>query len=230
MKKTTTFSTAILSLTVLFMGCTSMSSQQLPHTTQQQLSTQQPIISYFSKTPNEQDCGCASRIDQSYSLVPVEDGYYRKLLGRDKDGRFLVQDFYQKSNTAQSSPIWIKDPMGLLSFENQYVSGPVTLYSPEGKISYKATLDEGEEVGISQTYYSNGKLGIESNLTNSDEIQQKLWYSNGTKAAELVVRSDSENQVTDGQVWDKQGQLVEDEDQQAQIIESIYNELDEEIN
>ena len=230
MKNTAIFSTAILSLTLGFTGCSSLPSQHIPQHIQQQLSTQQPIISYFSPTPNEQDCGCASSVDRSYSLVPVADGYYRKLLGRDPDGRFLVQDFYQKSHSAQSSPLWIKDPIGLFSFENRYVSGPVTLYFPNGKVSYKATLEDGEETGLSQSYYQNGKLGLESNLTEGDQIHQQLWYSNGAKAADLLVRNDSENQITDGQVWDKQGQLVEDEDQQAQIIESIYNQLDQEIN
>lgn len=229
MTKTAIFSTALLSLTVLFTGCTSMTSQQVPHNIQQQLNTQQPIISYFSAEPNEQDCGCPSAIDRTYSLVPVADGYYRKLLGRDKEGRFLVQDFYQKTNQAQSSPIWIKDPMGLFSFENRYVSGPVTLYFPSGKVSYKATLDEGEEVGLSQSFYQNGKLGLESQ-TSEEQLQEKLWYSSGAKAAELVIKNDDANQVTQGPVWDQQGQLVEDQQQRSQIIEGIYNQLNEDIN
>jgi hypothetical protein len=226
------FSGALIGLSLLFTGCTSMSgtSTQIPSNIQQQLNTQQPIISYFSKTPNEQDCGCASTVDQTYSLVPIEDGYYRTLLGRAKDGRFLVQDFYQKTKTPQSSPILIKDPMGLFSFDSQFVSGPVTLYFPNGKVSYQGTYDDnGDEIGTSKSFYSNGQLGLE-NSTTTENIQQKLWYPTGAKAAELVISNDGANHIIENKIWDNQGQLVESQEQQEQIIETIYNDLDEDIN
>lgn len=229
--KTALFSSAFIGLSLLFTGCSSITpqSQNIPTNIQQQLSTAQPIISYFSKTPNEQDCGCASQVDQTYSLTPVEDGYYRKLLGRDKEGRFLVQDFYQKSSSQQSSPIWITDPMGLFSFENKYVSGSVTLYFPNGKVSYKGTLEQGEEVGPAESYYSNGTKGLESETTSA-LVKQKLWYSNGNKAAEISISNDESYEINDSKIWDKQGGLVSDEAQQTQIINDIYNELDEKIN
>lgn len=229
--KTTLFSSAFIGLSLLFTGCSSITpqSQNIPTAIQQQLSTTQPIISYFSKTPNEQDCGCASQIDPTYSLTPVEDGYYRKLLGRGKDGRFLVQDFYQKSNSQQSSPIWITDPIGLYSFENKYVSGPVTLYFPNGKVSYKGTLEQGEEVGPSESYYHNGTKGLESETTTT-LVKQKLWYSDGHKAAEISLTNNESYEINDSKIWDKQGRLVDDEEQQTQIINDIYSELDEDIN
>ena len=231
MNKSTLFSSVLLGMSVLFTGCTSMApnAQNIPPAVKQQLSTNQPIISYFSKTPNEQDCGCASTIDPSYSLIPIKDGYYRKLLGRDKDGRFLVQDFYQKTQTQQSSPLWIKDPIGLFSFENDYVSGPVTLYHPNGKVSYTGTFEDGKEVGPSQSFYSNGKLGLESKTT-AELIKQRLWYSSGTKAAEISLKNNEDYEWVESKIWDKQGKLVEDDEQKSEIINAIYAELEEEIN
>ena len=227
MKLTHLLCGTMLGLTAILTGCTSMQSQSthIPQNIQQQLNTKQPIISYFSKTPNEQDCGCASTVDQTYSLKPIEDGYYRTLLGRDKEGRFLVQDFFQKTQKPQSSPIWIQDPMGLLSFENKYVSGPVTLYFENGNVSFQGTLEQGEEVGKSQSYYKNGKLGLESEIVEGETVKQKLWYSTGAKAADFSVSDDASIQVTDNKVWNKEVQLVEDEAQQSEIVESIYNEL-----
>lgn len=218
---------SMLGLTAIISGCSSMQSQskQIPSNIQQQLVSNQPIISYFSKTPNEQDCGCASTVDQTYSLKPIEDGYYRTLLGRDQQGRFLVQDFFQKTQKPQSSPIWIEDPMGLFSFENKYVSGPVTLYFDNGNVSFKGTLEQGEEVGISQSYYKNGKLGLESEIVDGETVKQKLWYSSGAKAADFSVSDHSSIQVSENKVWNKAGQLVEDEAEQTEIVESIYNEL-----
>lgn len=231
MKKSTLVSSLCISLSVLFTGCTSMAphSEKIPTAIQQQLSTNQPIVSYFSKTPNDQDCGCASEIDPSYSLTPVEDGYYRQLLGRDQDGRFLVQDFYQKSKTPQSSPVWIKDPMGLFSFESDYVSGPVTLYYPNGHVSYKGTFEDGKEVGASQSFYTNGKLGLE-NENSADKISQRLWYSTGTKAAEISLKNNESYELIESNIWDKQGQIVENDEQKGEIISSIYAELEEDIN
>ena len=152
MKLTHLLCGTMLGLTTILTGCTSIQSQSthIPQNIQQQLNTKQPIISYFSKTPNEQDCGCASTVDQTYSLKPIEDGYYRTLLGRDKEGRFLVQ---------------------------------------------------------------------------GETVKQKLWYSTGAKAADFSVSDDASIQVTDNKVWNKEGQLVEDEAQQSEIVESIYNEL-----
>lgn len=226
------FSGAVIGLSLLFGGCSTLptASKAIPQNIQQQLSTQQPIISYFSKTPNEQDCGCASTIDRTYSMVPIEDGYYRTLLGRDKNGRFLVQDFYQKTKTPQSSPIWIRDPMGLFSFASDVASGPITLYFPNGQISFQGTYDDhGEEIGQSKSFYANGKVGLESD-TNAEKIQQTLWYANGAKAAELVISNDGSNHVLESKIWDQQGQLVEDDQQKNQIINSIYTDLDEDIN
>lgn len=233
MNKAPIWFTATLGLSMLFTGCTSLStasSQNLSQDLKQQLVTDQPIISYFSKTPNFQDCGCVSAIDPHYSLNPVEDGYFRKLLGRDQAGRFLVQDFYQSNQKPQSSPIWIKDPLGLFSFENQYVSGPVTLYFPNGTVSYKATLEDGEEIGVSQSYYANGKLGIESDPAENDSYKERMWYSDGAKAADISVSNDEYAQINGGQIWDKLGQLVEDEDKQSDIINGIYAQLDQDIN
>ncbi len=230
------FSGAVIGLSLLFSGCNSLPTaskaipQNIQQQLQQQLTTQQPIIAYFSKTPNEQDCGCASTIDRTYSLVPIEDGYYRTLLGRDKTGRFLVQDFYQKTQKPQSSPIWIRDPMGLFSFASDVASGPITLYFPNGQVSYQGTYDDnGQEIGKSQSFYANGKVGLESETTN-DNIQQTLWHANGVKAAELTISNDGSNHVIEHKIWDKQGKLVEDDQQQSEIIDAIYAELEEEIN
>lgn len=223
-------SAAIIGFSVLFSGCTSISTaSNIPQNIQQKLSTQQPIISYFSPKPNEQDCGCASSIDQSYSMVPIEDGYYRSLLGRDQAGRFLVQDFYQKTKTPQSSPFWIIDPMGLFSFSSEVATGPLTLYFPNGKVSYQGTRDDnGREVGKSQSFYTNGQLGLENEMTD-EKTQRTLWYSNGTKAAEMTLSNDEMRQF-EYKVWDNNAQLVDNEQQKERIIDAIYTQLDEDIN
>lgn len=231
MKLNQLWCSSLISLSLLFTACSSVPTQStaLQSNIKQQLSTQQPIVAYFSQTPNEQDCGCASTIDPTYSLKPIKDGYYRTLLGRDQAGRFLVQDFYQEGQKPQSSPIWIKDPIGLFSFENKYVSGPVTLYFRNGKVSYQGTLEDGEEVGKSQSFYSNGQLGMENEVSNGESTIQKLWYANGAKAAEIFISEDSSIQVSDAKVWTQDGQLVEEQNEQSEILEQVYKALEAEL-
>ncbi|WP_312968926.1 toxin-antitoxin system YwqK family antitoxin [Acinetobacter gerneri] len=215
--KTIGFLGAMLGLP--FTGCTSLNQQpkqiQISTMKSLQLSTAEPILAYFSKESGTSSCGC----DTGYSKTAVEDGYYRKLLGRDINGRYYVQDFYQENSKPQTEPFWIKDPEGLNSFQSSYVDGPITILSKNGKTIFKATIQDYELIGISQSFYQNGQLAQENDYERFGEIHQKLWYENGKPAADAVL--DLDYQIIKAQFWNLQGELVTDDDEIQAIADAI---------
>ncbi len=118
-------------------------------TSTKETTTTQPIIAYFKK-----DAGTLSEHENNgFSAIPVADGYYRTLLGRDKNGRFLVQDFYQEGQKKQTDPFWIADEDGLNSFEIHYVDGEVRNYFKNGKLSTINVVKDGEFKGTTVSNY-----------------------------------------------------------------------------
>jgi hypothetical protein len=218
------FTTCLISLGMI--GCT----QLPPHTstvpTHITLATTEPVIAYFAPDAGEEECTCGSSVvDRGYSLRPIENGYFRKLLGRDKNGRFLVQDFYQNSQKKQSDPFWIRDPQGLTSFDGKYIDGDVIGYHENGKISFQASYQDLQPIGKSKNYYANGQLGLQEEYIDDQTIVQKAWYENGKIAAELKINPSEDNAIVESQVWDQQGHLVEDEADTQDILNELYQRL-----
>ena len=225
----TTILTASL-LSVTMVGCSNFKVNQSHLSTQvkKQLITTEPVIAYFSQDAGQQENVDDSSLDAGYSSTPVKHGFYRKLLGRDHNGRFLLQDFYQDSHKPQSDPFWIASPQGINSFDIAQTEGPITGYYENGQIAFKATYANGEAIGASQSYYNNGQLAVEETAKPDHTTFQKLWYENGQPAAEINIRVEGENDayIYQGDIWDQQGQLIKDEEQKIEILDSIYNQID----
>ena len=209
-------------------GCSNLQTapqNTIPAAYKQQLSTSEPIIAYFDKNASE-----GEDFDSGYSLTPTEDGFYRKLLGRDKAGRFLVQDFYQKSNQPQTSPFWIKETLALRSFDIIFTDGPITTYFENGRVASVSNYQEGLEVGTSKTFYHNGQQAFEYEIADPETHSYKIkfWYEDGKTAVEGFTAYKDEQPAYNAKAWDRQGQLVTDSTQIYEIIESIYQKSDEE--
>lgn len=219
----------IASLMGLMMtGCANLQSttQHIPSELQQQLMTSQPIIAYFTPDAGEEEnCGCNSNVGHGYSATPVENGYYRKLLGRDKNGRFLVQDFYQNSHNKQTDPFWMIEPKGLNSFEGQYTDGDVVGYYENGKVEFKSTYQNQVAIGKSENYYPNGQIALKTEFIDEKTVLQKLWYENGKIAADLKMDAEQDFQIIDSKVWDQNGNVISDIEQSDEIIQQIYSQI-----
>ncbi|WP_287909690.1 membrane-binding protein [Acinetobacter sp.] len=214
-------SSCLLSTTMI--GCSQLPVTSNSVTPSPTVATHEAIIAYFAPDAGEEECACDSSIlDRGYSLHPVENGYFRKLLGRDKDGRFLVQDFYQNSHKKQSDPFWIKEPLGLNSFDGKYIDGDVTGYYENGTINFKASYKDLQPIGKSENYYSNGQLGLQEEYIDDQTIIQKIWYKNGKIAAELRINPNDDNTIVESRVWNQQGQVVDDEVQSQNLLEELY--------
>ena len=217
-------SSCVLSLTMV--GCTHLqttSSAPLSGT----VSTNQPIIAYFDPDSGEEECSCGSTMDKGYSLTPIENGFYRKLLGRDAQGRFLIQDFYQNSDKKQTSPFWIIEPQGLNSFDSKYTDGDVINYRENGNIQFKSTYKDQKLVGKSFDYYANSQLAIETEFLDEETTIQKRWYENGKPAVNQKMNPADDYLILERTVFDEQGNTIEDEDQAQNIIDTISEKVDQ---
>ena len=209
-------------------GCSQLKTNNpiaISNEVKQQLYTSEPIVAYFDK-----DASAGEEYDSGYSATPSLDGYYRKLLGRDKDGRFLVQDFYQNTHKKQTDPFWVKEPLALRSFDIIFTDGAITTYFENGHISSTSTYEEGLEVGLSKTFYSNGQQAFEYEIADPEvhSYKIKFWYENGKPAVEGFATYKDDQPTYDAKAWDEQGQLVTDNTAVNDIVESIYEKTENE--
>jgi hypothetical protein len=206
---------ALIGIVITLSGC---ATTQIPTEIKSQMTTTEPVIGYFKRTPTSQGCGCgSSRIDPNYSPTPVEDGYYRLLLGRNAEGLFLIQDFYQNSKQPQSSPLWVKDPMHVYSFDSEVVIGSGVLYYPDGKVVEKFN-NINRDTRQGESFYPSGELAM-TYAQNHNRSQLEYWYKSGKPAAQYVNSLGSERI----KAWDENGNETENA---TDIIDRILAELE----
>ena len=136
---------------------------------------------------------------------PVEQatpgGFTRKILGKTSDGRLVIQDYYQDSNSPQTAPLTLKKGANPRDFTTGVVDGKIVWYTPEGSILAIQQYQEGKATSR-LNYYQNGRLAVQSELpaganeaddpySNAGELSkgERYYYENGQLLA-LKYRSD----------------------------------------
>lgn len=222
------FSTSIVCL--ILVGCT-----YSPDTAQQKLlqintataqkQHEQMIIAYFSpEAAGTEDFENATRLETvglGYSTIPVKNGYYRKLLDRDQNGRYLVQDFFQNNDQKQTDPYWIKEISALKSFDSRGADGKMVAYFENGNVHLKHDFKNMQKIGKHEYHYNNGQIAFAEEIVNDQLILQKIWYENGKLAANLKINPLNNNYIFDSKVWDENGQLVMDDQKINFILEKL---------
>ncbi len=215
------FRLLIIGIILLLNGCSTNyfpASTRIPAHIQSQLAVKQPIISYFSPDETPADCDCAYERNP-YSAVPVENGYFRVLLGRDADGLFLVQDFYQKNKRPQSSPFWIRDANAIFSFDSSQVIGSCSIYYLDGKVLEKFNnIDPDTKEG--ESFYKSGQRAIKY-TQHKNGADYEAWYPNGKQAARYTTSSNQK--LLNFEAWDEDGNRTQNFDE---ILNRIDTELD----
>ncbi|WP_175624272.1 MULTISPECIES: hypothetical protein [Oxalobacteraceae] len=202
---------ALISLVITLVGC---STTPIPAKIKSQMSTSQAIVAYFGNGETAQSCNCISEVDANYSATPVPNGYYRVLLGRNAEGLFLIQDFYQKNKRAQSSPVWVKEPNDLFNFNSNVIIGSATLYYPDGKIlEVFSNTDRDSRNG--EGFYKTGQRATKY-VDDNTGTQFEFWYQSGKPAAKYTRSASGE--LTYAEAWDESGNKAED-------IDAIINEI-----
>lgn len=193
--------------TTTFAAPTPVSANQT--ITGKKVSTTQAIVAYFDSVDNE------------YSATPDAEGFYRVLLGRDEQGNFLVQDFFQKSGKIQTDPYWLFDAQGLTSFSVDYVDGLIKGYYSNGNVAFQGTLKEGQYQTSFDTFYPTGGIAHRTTPLNKDHSRVEYFYQNGKKAA--LFEYDEEGETTKEQAWDEKGKASKNSEEITNAILDLIN-------
>ena len=97
--------------------------------------------------------------DGKPAAKPVSGGYYRKILGNTADGRRVVQDYYQDSDTPQTAPFTLKKDANPADFSTAAVDGKIVWYRKDGSIRAIQRYKNGEAVSPLYTYHE-GRLAV----------------------------------------------------------------------
>ena len=93
--------------------------------------------------------------DGKPAAKPVSGGYYRKILGNTADGRRVVQDYYQDSDTPQTAPFTLKKDANPRDFTTGAVDGKIVWYRKDGSIRAIQQYKNGEAVSPLYTYHED---------------------------------------------------------------------------
>ncbi len=118
-----------------------------------------------------------------YAERPSEGGYFRKLLGRTKEGYYVVQDFYQDSGRKQSDPLVVTSEAALKDFGNDYSDGWVVLYDTEGRLAEQTQYRQGKPDGRAISYQNGKRVAQGQYQGGKPHGEWTFWGENGRKEA-----------------------------------------------
>lgn len=150
---------------------------------------------------------------------PVQDGYYRKILGKTADGRTVVQDFYQDSDKAQIAPSILRKGAAEDDFSGDLSDSTLVNYNRDGSVSAIVPLQDGKATGHPALYH-NGVLTIQAPLPEGGSdandpftalaayatTHGRMFYPDGTLMA-MIPSGDSKDAATSA-LWRADGSLL----------------------
>ena len=116
----------------------------------QQIATQnsQSYTSPIAFTPAKEKTVYYFNSDSQIASAPSNEGYYRELLGKTADGKRVVQDFYQSSQTPQTSPFVLKNDADIESFDSDGSDGQIVWFSRGGDVAQIGDFKQGASDNI----------------------------------------------------------------------------------
>ena len=145
------------------------------------------------------------------SEEPVDNGFYRMLLGHTAQGNAVIQDFYQQSRTKQVDPVALAQGKALNdSNSSAVVDGKTIWYTPTGEVEKVHYLQSGKITYSGR--YAAGKLRWAVKQGDESGKGTSLWayYPSGKLLAFAVV---TDNQTSHHRLFDEQGRFLADSNQ-----------------
>ena len=150
---------------------------------------------------------------------PVQDGYYRKVLGKTADGRTVVQDFYQDSDKPQIAPSILRQGAAEDDFDGDLSDSTLVNYNRDGSVSTIVPRQDGKATGHPALYH-NGVLTIQAPLPEGGSdandpftalaayatTHGRMFYPDGTLMA-MIPSGDSKDAAT-AALWRADGSLL----------------------
>lgn len=81
--------------------------------------------------------------DGKIASAPNTEGYYRELLGTTADGKRVVQDFYQSSQTPQTTPFVLENDANIESFDSDVNNGRIVWFTRGGDVAKIGDFKQG---------------------------------------------------------------------------------------
>ena len=151
---------------------------------------------------------------------PVQDGYYRKILGKTADGRTVVQDFYQDSDKPQIAPSILRQGAAEDDFDGDLSDSTLVNYNRDGSVSAIVPRQDGKATGHPALYH-NGVLVIQAPLPEGGSdandpftalaayatTHGRMFYPDGTLMA-MIPSGDNKDAATTAALWRADGSLL----------------------
>lgn len=139
---------------------------------------------------------------------PQIDGFYRKLLGYNREGKAVIQDFYQNSNTKQTNPMTLSNIKNLRNFDSAMMIGRVIWYSPKGEITQFLDYDKNGLVQRGGYYNQSGMRVLETEGDNhinvNAPVKMRGYYENGN----ILFENSQANDVSESTFYYQNGQKM----------------------
>ena len=135
-------------------------------------------------------------------------GYYRKALGQTADGRRVVQDYHQDTNTPQTAPFILKNDSDPHDFNSDNADSKTVWYRKDGSIEAVQDYRDGAHYGR-LNIYQNDRLAAQMPLDDSrsdteddpyrgDPIASglRLYHPNGKPLGYIHTDDDGRAEIT----------------------------------
>lgn len=213
--------------------------------------TYQPNIEY---TPENNFPIIYFNKDGELSDKPIINGYYRKVLGKDNNNQWVIQDFYQDTNTPQISITKLKHNADYKNFDSNITDGNIAFFNKQGELSglgfvnntQNNTMHFKNKQIIAQTiaYINNSDtttiLLLNQNqqpktiikpIPNANTLEIYFLYPNQNKVF-TFLKIDTNNPKNSGRLsFTEQGYPIKDLSQaQLDMINEMSKEVDEALN
>lgn len=145
-----------------------------------QLAEKETTIFYFSK---------------NYQLInsPQNDGYYRKILGKNKNGQIVAQDYYQNTQTPQTAPFAFTASGNIRSFDsNGNIDSGIISFDKNGNLETVTNYKNGAATTPTAIYKDN-KLIAQVKADNPFSIA--IYYEDGKTVAAVYDFLDKEMKI-----------------------------------
>ena len=205
----------------------------------QQIATQnsQSYTSPIAFTPAKEKMVYYFNSDSQIASAPSNEGYYRELLGKTADGKRVVQDFYQSSQTPQTAPFVLADDANIESFDSDGSNGRIVWFSRGGDVAQIGDFKQGASDNIIvNVHRGKAVLAMEKTsqgLTNyilddnaqiasvvnkqGDTIRAILFYPNGSAMFQGDMTQNQEKFHT-AYCWNESAQPI--------VCDSIQDKLE----
>ena len=116
----------------------------------QQIATQtsQTYTSPIAFTPAQTKTVYYFTNNGAAASAPSNEGYYRELLGKTAEGKRVVQDFYQSSQTPQTAPFVLENDANIESFDSDVGNGRIVWFSRGGDVAQIGDFKQGASDNI----------------------------------------------------------------------------------